>query len=143
MCRSFASRAFGHAGILCELNKRRRGKAKRLRAGREAFFRRDAVGLPGRRPGSDQGSTGVNPRSNGIDASDDTGKADACHYELPGATRISQHLVVVRSHPPSQSLGGLAGRGRDICPDCRGTSLDGSQRVTCAGTGVVATASGA
>jgi len=46
----------------------------------------------------------VKPRSNGIDASDDTGKANACHYELPIATRISQHLVVISVAP--RRLGG-------------------------------------
>jgi hypothetical protein len=41
----------------------------------------------------------VNPRSNNIDVRDDTGKADACHYELTAATRIPQYLVVILVAP--------------------------------------------
>src|SRR6185312_7955692 len=99
MCGSFASRAFGHAKILCELNKRKCGKAKRLRATAGGVFRRDAVGWPGRRPGSGQGSTGVNPRRHSIDVRDDTGKAVCCHYELTAAARISQNVVVLSVAP--------------------------------------------
>src|SRR6185437_12136720 len=98
MCGSFASRAFGHAEILCELNKRRGGNAKRLRATAGGVFRRDAVGWPGRRPGSGQGSTGVNPRDS-IDVRDDTGKAIGCHYALTDAKRISQDVVVISAAP--------------------------------------------
>src|SRR6185437_4018166 len=98
MCGSFASRAFGHAEILCELNKRRGGNAKRLRATAGGVFRRDAVGWPGRRPGSGQGSTGVNPRDS-IDVRDDTGKASGCHYELTATERISQDVVVISVAP--------------------------------------------
>src|SRR6185437_15893922 len=67
------------------------GKAKRLRATAGGVFRRDAVGWPGRTPGSGQGSTGVNPRDS-IDVRDDTGKAIGCHYELTAPERISQDV---------------------------------------------------
>jgi hypothetical protein len=58
----------------------------------------------------------VNPRSNGIDAHDDTGKAGACHHELIAAREISQHVVVLSVAPHDD--GGGAAAARALLTEC-------------------------